>query len=148
LWVIVFIKVNTLYSKELFMPDFHPDRPKNPKCPPNEAQFASGRVWRGVRELPLSEDHFKSHAELKLHNSNPEDCEHWGLSVWVSEDAVFHARKLFKFMRRWYIAVGVVDANDGKILPTPNAQQPDHHTFWKFHKHEVAGKFRIVMEPG
>jgi hypothetical protein len=129
------------------MPDFHPDRPKSPKCPPDIARTPNEMVWRGVRELPLSEEHFKSHVELNLPNCDKADCTHWGLSVWVSEEAVEHARKLHRFIRRWYIAAGKIDKSDGKIMLTPSEAQPDHHTFWKFHDHPVAAKFAIVMEP-
>lgn len=130
------------------MPDFHPECPKNPKCPPDESQFANGVIWRGVKTPPLTEDHFKSHAELELPNCDKGNCTHWGLSVWVNEDDVQHARRLHRFIRRWHIVAGTVDANDGKIMPTPSINQPGHHTFWKFHDHAIAAKFQIVMQPG
>ena len=129
------------------MPEFHPDRPKNPKCPPDEAQPANGMVWRGVPIPPLSEEHFKSHVEANLPNCNPENCTHWGLSIWVSEDHVHHARKIHKYMRRWHIASGTIGAEDGVIMPTPSTPQPFHHTWWKYHEHLVADKFAIVMQP-
>lgn len=129
------------------MQQFHPDIPRYPKCPPDGAEVPSGKIWRGVKQLPLSEEHFKSHAELELPNCDREDCTHWGLSVWVSEDAVHHARQLHKYMRRWHIAAGKIDAKDGVIMRTSSQSQPDHYTFWKFYKHSVLPKFEIVMNP-
>lgn len=129
------------------MPDFHPERPNHQECPPKEAKFADGTVWRGVRELPLGEKDFLSHAELNMPNCDKKNCEHWGLSVWVSEDDVNYARRLHHHVRRWHIAAGKLERGDGKITPTPSNKGANHHTFWKFYNHSVLAKFKIVMPP-
>jgi hypothetical protein len=129
------------------MPNFHPDFPQTPQCPPAEATAASGMVWRAVFKMPLCDEAFKSYAELGKPNCDRADCNAWGLSVWTSEAAVLHARKLMRHFRKRHIAAGTLDQNDGVLLPTPSSQQPDHHTFWKFHGHSVLAKFQVVMEP-
>jgi hypothetical protein len=131
------------------MPDFHPDRPKSPICPPSDAKFYKGTIWRGVKNPPISEEDFKSHAERNAPNCDRGNCEHWGLSIWISEEAVKHARELHPKMigQRWHIAAGDVNASDGKIMATPSDGQPDHHTFWKYHGHSILSKFKIVMPP-
>jgi hypothetical protein len=128
-------------------PDFHPERPKNPECPPKDAEFVHGVVWRGVKQDPPVEKDFLSHAEQNLPNCDKQNCEHWGLSVWVSEAAVDHARGLHDYVRRWHIASGKLEPTDGKIMPTPRYEGDTHHTFWKFHGHSVLAKFSIVMPP-
>jgi len=98
--------------------------------------------------MPLDEkEHFTSHAELKRKNCNPKDCTHWGLSVWMTTEAVEHARKIMPWLSAWCIASGTLDVDDGVLMPTPNDGQPDHHTFWKYFGREIAGKFKIVMKP-
>jgi hypothetical protein len=91
------------------MAEFHPDCQKCPDCPPKEANPINGSIWRGVKELPLGENDFLSYAELELPNSDKQNCDHWGLSVWISEADVHHARGLHRYMRRWHVASGKVD---------------------------------------
>jgi hypothetical protein len=75
------------------------------------------------------------------------ECECWGLSVWTSRDAVDHARKASRYVRRWHIAAGQVVPEDGVILATPSEQQPEHHTFWRDVRRDLASRFTIILPP-
>lgn len=127
------------------MVEYHPNFP--PACPPSDALPASGEIFRGIRTPPVTSADFLSHVELQMKNCDSSNCEHWGLSVWVSRAAVVNARKVFKYMRRWHIAVGTVDADDGVIKPTPNEKNNEHHTFWKAFGNDISDRFTIAFEP-
>ena len=116
-------------------------------CPPKEAQPANLTIYRGVRTPPVGPDDFLSHVEAQVDGNNPNDCEHWGLSVWVSMEAVEHARRTYRGIRRWYVAQGDVTEEDGVLLVTPSSRQPEHHTFWKVFGKDISGAFQIVLNP-
>jgi hypothetical protein len=128
--------------------EFNPDIPKacGPTCPPSEAQPVNQKIYRGIRTPPVKPDDFLSHVELQL-DSDASNCEHWGLSVWVTRDAVDHAIKTFRPLRKWHIAEGVVNATDGVLLATPTGRQPQHHTFWKVFGKDLTGNFTIILAP-
>jgi hypothetical protein len=114
------------------------------QCPPAIAQESEGLVFRGVRRPPLSDGDFLSHFELGLPNANDNDCNHRGLSVWRTQAAVLHAKKVIPAIRKWKIAAGILEPTDGLIAPTPAERQPEHFTFWKLEHVQVTGKFTIT----
>jgi hypothetical protein len=116
-------------------------------CPPHAAQPVKGKVYRGIRQAPMGPNDFLSHVELGLAGARPEVCEHWGLSVWVSEAAVKHAREVYRPLRRWHVASANLTPADGVILATPSATQPDHHTFWRPLNRDLTTAFTIVLAP-
>ena len=116
-------------------------------CPPSEAAPVHQTVFRGIREPPVTANDFLSHAELEADGADPSSCEHWGLSVWVSEAAVAHARDVYRPLRKWHVASAELTPADGVILATPSAKQPDHHTLWKPLGRDLSTAFTIVMLP-
>lgn len=122
---------------------FHPELPD--ACPPQEAEPVLGTVYRGVRNGRVSEDDFLSLNERK--RAYPTDCDHWGLSVWVTEEAVKHAYKILIPLKKrtWSIAVGQLQPTDGLIMHTPSPTQPDHRTFWKNRNADMVRKFQITQ---
>lgn len=124
---------------------FHPDRPQ--QCPPGEAVPVEQRIYRGIKNHEITDEDFLSHVEADLKGNDPQDCEHWGLSVWASADEVENARKLHRYMRRWSIAEGKVVPADGVFLPTPRDGHPEHCTFWKDFHRNITASFKIVMQP-
>lgn len=116
-------------------------------CPPQAAQPVQGKVYRGIRQTPIGPNDFLSHAELGMPVARPEVCEHWGLSVWVSEAAVKHAREVYRPLRKWHVAAANLTPADGVILATPSSAQPDHHTFWKPLNKDLTTAFSIVLAP-
>lgn len=113
------------------------------QCPPPSASRASGLVYRGVPKQPLSENDFLSHVELGRSQADPDNCNHWGLSVWRTREAVEHARRISRHMRQWSIAVGELQPADGVIAPTPSNNQPEHFTFWKIEAAQITSRFAL-----
>jgi hypothetical protein len=115
-------------------------------CPPSAAEAVTLKIYRGIRDGSITAQEFLSHVEREL-PSDPTNCEHWGLSVWISEPAVEHARRTYRSVRRMQIAVGEVTPDDGVLLATPTKQQPEHHTFWKVFGKDFSHKFQVAWEP-
>ena len=44
----------------------------------------NGTLFRGIRTLPIGTKDFLSQAEIDRNNCDDQDCEAWGLSVWVT----------------------------------------------------------------
>jgi hypothetical protein len=130
------------------MADFNPAIKKacGESCPPKDAKAVTLKIFRGIRSPPLTADDFLSHAELGL-PCDPANCEHWGLSVWLTERAVHHARGTYRPIRRWHIAAGTITPQDGVLMATPTTPQPEHHTFWKVFGKDISGSFTIVIVP-
>jgi hypothetical protein len=130
---------------QLPIQEFHADLPDD--CPPQDAVPAFGVVYRGLKGLPISEKHFRSHRET----GSPcqlEECQCWGLSVWRTRQAVDHARKAVPAIKmHWYIAEGVLAATDGVIKHTPSKTQTEHFTFWRDMKATFFNRFRVIITP-
>jgi hypothetical protein len=74
---------------------------------------------------------FESAAELRKYPSGTGKCAEWGLSTWVSRDAVALARDIVPgFEKKCIVSFDATPA-DGVIAQTPTRDQPDHYTFWK-----------------
>jgi uncharacterized surface anchored protein len=117
------------------------------QCPPAEAVDATGEVFRAVPDESLQPDHFVSWIKAKKKSAKPKDCRHWGLSVWTSLEAVQHARKVNSHMCDQYIAKGALKAGDGRLAPTPTANQPMHHTLWCDINAPISTRFKIALPP-
>lgn len=128
---------------------FNPDISQHcsDQCPPAAAELVVGPVYRGVRVLPVTEEDFKSDAELRRNGKDPADCLNWGLSVWRTEQAVVHARNTYRALRRWHIAKGELTGSEGMIMATPTNSQPQHHTLWKAAGINYLPLFAVVMNP-
>jgi hypothetical protein len=125
---------------------YHPDIPV--ACPPKEATPTNGVVYRASKKASLEASDFASHAERKLRGYDPKVCQCWGLSVWVSEEAVETARKLFPVFRyKRFILSGALGVSDGVIMQTPSESQPEHHTFWKAIDRDVSAQFTVYLNP-
>lgn len=129
--------------------EYHPDIPKScsGQCPPAEAKPEDRIVFRGVKKLPLGNKDFLSHVENKTRGSDATNCNHWGLSVWLTEEAAEHGRRLMSHMRKWHVAKGHIVESDGVFLKTPSDDQEHHYTFWKRFDASIADKFDIVLHP-
>lgn len=138
-----------LVQKGLRTYELHDGLPE--ACPSEMAKPVAGPLYRGIKnikKMPLSESTFFSHRKLNIKCDEPE-CECWGLSVWLTRDAVTHALNTFDFMKKkWHIAYGELNNEDGLILHTPSEAQPEHHTFWRDTRREFAARFHIVIYPG
>ncbi len=124
--------------------EFHAGLPAD--CPNQAAVPVSGTIFRGIKKMPLSEMTFHSHRECDL-TCDEAECECWGLSVWNSLAAVEHALRTFRHMKKWHVASGTLNPDDGLILHTPNKTQPQHHTFWRDLRSDFEKLFEITISP-
>lgn len=124
---------------------FHPNIPES--CPPSEAQPANNVIFRAVDSWPPKPKHFLSDVESQKKNSDDSKCDCWGMSVWITEAAALHGRKLFSFVRKGYIAKGPVGPTDGLIMATASERQPGHNTFWKVHQLDISARFSQLVGP-
>ena len=85
-------------------------------CPPFDAEPMNGSLFRACENNPPERSDFQSFNE----QDPPFDitkCQAWGLSVWLTVEAVEHARKAYKKkFRNLYISKGRVADKDGVIL--------------------------------
>lgn len=125
--------------------EFNGGMPKH--CPPVEVAPFAGEILRAVPTEPILENHFLSHAEMGK-KCDIQECESWGLSVWLSKEAAVHARAAFKnlFSKRFIVKISV-NEHDGRLLKTPSNAQPEHHTFWKSSAAQFASRAEVIMKP-
>lgn len=130
------------------MHKFNRNIPEN--CPPSVAKPVERLIYRGIKSPPISSNDFLSHRELGEKCSAKGrygECDCWSLSVWVSEEAVNHARGISGRIKQWYIAAGKVSKTDGVLMATPSNSQPEHHSFFCDINSDLAPKFALVMNP-
>lgn len=116
-------------------------------CPPQNAEDPPCTVYRALDADHPCEDDFLSWVQLGHPSAKPTNCKHWGLSVWMSIEAVEHARDVVTLMKRKYIAEGQLVAGDGKVMATPTRPQPEHCTLWPCTSVDIKHRFTVVMEP-
>jgi len=129
-----------------FSCSFYPEAPGN--CPPSEAWQGDQSVFRCVDNNQAVLDDFVSDVKANRRLADPSNCNSWGCSVWVNEDAVDHAMKIFRSFRKKFIVKGDVNTGDGAMLHTPSPPQPDHHTFWQAEDVDVSSKFAVFIAKG
>ncbi|MQT12191.1 hypothetical protein [Segnochrobactrum spirostomi] len=124
---------------------FNPNIPK--QCPPSDASSEDRIIYRQANSIPASAQNFLSHVELKKNGYDPQNCDHWGCSVWVDKKSVKHARDIIPYFRKTYILYGPIDGSDGVIKRTPTKNQEGHYTFWKFYNRNIHTKFKVALGP-
>jgi hypothetical protein len=124
---------------------YHPDCPAD--CPPSTAEPRDGLIYRAVKKLPVVESELLSDAERNRPRIDKTNCLNWGLSVWITEDAVAYARGALAFTRKRYVVGITVTDADGRLKHTPTDNQPEHHTFWRFHQRPLAAQCQLHLEP-
>jgi hypothetical protein len=108
-----------------------PHLPQN--CPPQDAQDASGEVYRLATNNPPQVDDFRSWRE-----ENPDkdlsqgitECQACGLSVYRKKEEILSVINKIPRFRKSKPALGVLDPSLGKILATPSKNGNSHHTWW------------------
>ncbi|MGC2779305.1 MAG: hypothetical protein WA418_27080 [Bradyrhizobium sp.] len=106
-----------------------------------------GTIYRAVESFPPTADDFLSDIERGTRGAKKTSCKHWGCSVWETIRAVEHGRAIYDHFRTSYILVGDLDQSAGEVLTTPSKKQSEHATFWKVHKLDVSGFFKVALEP-
>ena len=117
-------------------------------CPPADAEPVSCIIYRGVRNIPPQENDFLSHKEAGIKCRGPE-CQCWGSSVWLTREAVEHARMASPWVRQnLHIVEFQSEDSDGVIMATPNKQQPQHHTYWRNTTKTFSSRCNLVLNAG
>lgn len=124
---------------------YHPDSPSD--CPTSLATSPKGPVYRAVRKFPVEANDLLSDAERNRKGTDKANCINWGLSVWLTPEAVQYARDILPFTRERYIVDLVPTAADGRIQHTPTGNQPEHHTFWRFAGRDLTSQCQMLLAP-
>jgi hypothetical protein len=114
-------------------------------CPPDDAQDASGTVYRFVAAIPVDPDEFRSDHETGERPNGP-PCQRCGLSVFQSVDDV---RRLLRFLWKNYpgrafgphVVKRDLVPEDGKTALTGGH---GHHTWWAYEGVEWHARFEFV----
>lgn len=109
--------------------DFYPD-----DCPPDDAEPASGIVYRLVRHDPPEAEDFETlYEERPIFFENKQNdfiCKGCGVSVCRDFEDIKRLQRSSGKMRKRKVAEGTVHSKHGMILHTPSALYKSHHTWW------------------
>lgn len=112
-------------------------------CPPAGAQPADGTVFRFTKEeVPQASD-FVPHAAVGRVGDNP--CQSSGVSVLREEGDIDRLRSICRWLRKKWVARGVLRADLGCMTSTPLPEVKSHHTWWipeGVQPAQAFGKFR------
>lgn len=123
---------------------FHGGLPDD--CPLPTAGAVNKRVYRAIlRKSPTPYD-FESEAERRKYPDKTGLCLAWGLSTWISLDAVALARDIVPGFGRKCIMGFDATPSDGVLAHTPRHTQPEHHTFWKAVDIDLCPRCTIEVE--
>jgi hypothetical protein len=116
-------------------------------CPGESAVESEAVLYRACDTIPPTPEDVTSHAHSKLprksKRANPEHCNSWGLSVWVSTEDVHHAMKLHdKWLPKKHIHKFEVANPDGRLAQTGT---PPHHTFWPYDGVDLLSRLEPVQ---
>src|SRR5688572_27068002 len=99
-------------------------------CPPEDAEIASGIVFRLIRSTPSSESDFLSFRELNPTKTyDLPECIVGGISVYRELSDLISMQNRVPSQRKKKIAKAQLQPNDGKLKNTPSFE-PSHHTWW------------------
>ncbi|MDR0219364.1 MAG: hypothetical protein LBI71_10915 [Enterobacteriaceae bacterium] len=128
---------------EIIFPSYYPHG-----VPPREAQDAEGTFFRIAKSSPPTIYCFKSMYESnpkrlkKFNGLNLKCC--YGISVFTDEISLVNAFEKFpQGTEDSYIAKGVVDRTDGKMLKTGNPDST-HYTLWLGEDTKIHKKFSCI----
>lgn len=106
-------------------PDYYPEQ-----CPPKEATFINGSVYRFIGGETPQEKDFVPHFLLSNRIIIGGLCQACGLSVFKTREEIYRFSKRIPAFRRKRIVHAALDPSMGKILNTPSSHSKDHYTWW------------------
>ena len=118
-------------------------------CPGDEAYEQAATLYRVCRSNPPTDEDYRPHNEStvpqKQRMADPLKCAPWGLSVWVSEAEIRHARNhVMPWMQRQYVYSCAVNDDEGRLsAPGSNG----HHTYWPYENTDLRARSVLVMTP-
>ena len=126
-------------------PDYFPD-----DCPPQDAQPATGEVYRLVKKnLPESKDFIPLREKKTSEDFDERECQVCGLSVFRSFEDAVKMKNRERGMKNRLIAKGTLSPHLGKIKRTPSSKPygQSHHTWWVPTEVEPWSVFHVVQIP-
>lgn len=110
-------------------------------CPPEEAAFPNGEVFRIVKCDPPAPTDFESHRERGIERGVP--CIACGLSVFANKADAQHYRDKYPALGS-FIAQAALNSTHGRWLPSQKATN-SHITWWPFRHLARNAIFRVVQ---
>lgn len=124
---------------EFKYPDHFP-----PGCPPDDAEPASGEVYRVVRKTTPDNDDFMTQHEMnRMHRAC--QCLRRGISVTSEIEDAFHLMRTVSGVGD-YIVKKQLSPQDGVMKPTPMKERPSHVTWWAFDGVERGKNCTLIEE--
>jgi hypothetical protein len=118
-------------------------------CPGDDAFERDARLFRACRGNPPTDEDYRPHNESavpqKRRKADANNCAGWGLSVWVDEAELRHAREhVMPWMKRAYIFRSDVAAHEGRLsAPGGNG----HHTYWPYAQTDLRVRASLFLNP-
>ena len=116
-------------------------------CPPDDAQPATGTVYRMLKGDRPTPDDFLSFRELKPGKAYPSDCIASGLSVYTEIEGIRQLQRRVPRFRKAKVGQGELDAVHGTIKNTPSQLHASHHTWWLAREAEPWTFFSVIELP-
>ena len=126
--------------------EFPADLPQG--CPPDDASYAWGTVYRIVKSNPLSADDFRTWFEEGKAPRPGKECDSHGLSVFREVDHAVSYSERYPYLGE-LIAQASLSEQHGKIAPTPRVFEGvtyTHETWWPYQNLERHVLFEVVSE--
>ena len=125
-------------------PDYFPD-----DCPPEDAQPATGDVYRVVKQNPPNSRDFIPFREKQSRDFGKDECKACGLSVFINFEDAVDMKNRRGGMKNRLIAKGTLNPDLGKIKHTPSNEPygESHHTWWVPAEAEPWNAFHVVQIP-
>lgn len=100
-------------------------------CPPSDSDYASGVVYRLIRNSTLSPDDFKSQREMfPDKNLGQPECIACGLSVLKDYNDIAVLKDRIPAKKNWKCAKGTLKPEMGRIKYTFFNHEASHSTWW------------------
>ena len=120
------------------------------KCPPEDAEPASGIFYRLVLNNPPEKEDFTPNPNTlsQILDRGPEEkiCQVYGVSVYKDIEGALKARKKFKSLKGTEPAIGKLTPKCGVIKNTPSLIHHSHHTWWPPCEMEIWSLFQIITQ--
>lgn len=118
-------------------------------CPPEDADFCHGSVYRLIAGTKPNYKDFESWREKNNGKTCPvtvSECQACGVSVYRHKDDILSLINRIPNFRKNKpsIAEGNLRESDGKILPTPTKNEVSHCTWWLNSEIDPSDNFIVI----
>ncbi len=117
-------------------------------CPPQDAQPATGEVYRLVKKNPPESGDFIPFREKDPTANVRDECQACGLSVVRDAEDTLRIKRRARGMKKRLVAKGTLSPCFGRIKHTPSSVSGrSHHTWWVPTEVQPWRVFRVVQIP-